>query len=377
MWTVIALIIASAIAAYLLIGYPLLLAVAKRRRPPPAKDPEFRATVSVILAVYNGELFLRRKLDSILALHYPRQLLQILVVSDGSTDRTEAIVREYADRGVQLLVRPHQGKSAALNAAFSQATGELLFFTDVRQTLHPDGLSHLVANMADPSVGAVTGEMQLGGGDLGEQRDMSLYWRYELWARRRHSEIDSLFNTTGCIYLLRRSQAHELPPDTLTDDAVLPLGAFFNGYRVIFDPQAVAYDEPAIAGTEFRRRWRTLAGLWQVHVRTRALFTSANRMRWHFLSHKFGRLILPWAMLGVLGSTLALPDPVWRRDLLYSEAAFLALALLDILAPRGFPLKRLTSSARTFLLMNAAALAAIAVFVIPAQRLWKPTRVRS
>src|SRR5205807_71751 len=109
-------------------------------------------------------------------------------------------------------------------------------------------LAHLAANFADPTVGAVTGELRyvMPGSHAmeGEQADLDLYWRYELWARRRHSAMDSTLNTTGCIYALRRGLAHPIPIDTLVDDAVLPLGAFLNGYRVIFDRQAIAYDAP-------------------------------------------------------------------------------------------------------------------------------------
>lgn len=370
------MIFAAAIVIYILILYPLLLAFnIRKKRPPVRKDPGFRATVTVVMAVYNGAAFIRQKLESILDLDYPHELMQILIVSDGSTDETESIVKQYSSRGVELLVRQHAGKAACLNAAFERATGEILFLTDVRQMLDRAALTHLVANFADPTVGAVTGEMRLLPGDSGEQQNMGLYWRYELWARRRQSEMDSLFNTTGCLYALRRCFALPLEPDTLSDDAVLPLRAFFAGQRVIFDPEAIAFDYPARPGTEFRRRQRNLAGLWQVHIRTPRLFTSANRMRIHFLSHKFGRLVLPWAMLAVIVCTVMLPGGRGRTLLLGDEAALLALALMDGWIPRWFPLKRLSSPARTFLLMNAASLAATAVFFVPAQKLWKPTRV--
>jgi cellulose synthase/poly-beta-1,6-N-acetylglucosamine synthase-like glycosyltransferase len=326
------------------------------------------------MAVYNGAEFLRKKLESILNLDYPKHLMRILVVSDGSTDATEAIAAEYSQRGVELLAIPHAGKAACLNRAFEKADGDVLFLTDVRQLLDPQALSCLVANFADPEVGAATGEMRLLPGSSGEHRDMDLYWRYELWTRRRHSEIDSLFTTTGCIYALRRELAVALPPDTLSDDAYLSLIAFSRGYRVIFDPQAIAFDYPAVAGTEFRRRWRNLAGLWQIHMRMPWLFTSANRMRIHFLSHKFARLVLPWAMLVILAFTAALPNVQWRSFLLTDEAILAALALLDRWIPSSLVLKRLSSPARTFLLMNAAAMAALAVLFIPAQKLWKPTR---
>jgi cellulose synthase/poly-beta-1,6-N-acetylglucosamine synthase-like glycosyltransferase len=224
-----------------------------------------------------------------------------------------------------------------------------------------------------------TGELRLtqgsAGGSDGEQADMDLYWRYEVWARAIQSGIDSIFTATGCIYAMRRALASPLPPSTLSDDAILPLRAFFQGYRVVFDPQAIATDAPAVSGTEFRRRRRNLGGLWQIWVRMPELFTSRNRMRLHFVSHKFGRLALPWAMLLVVGATLALPASPFRTSLVWSDVAFLLLALVDPLMPRSIPLKRLTSPARTFLVMNAASIAGLSVFFTPANRLWIPTRV--
>ncbi len=371
------LISGAAAALYILFGYPLLLAVMPFPRAPEVrKDTGYETTVTLIMAVYNGAAHIRAKLETIFALDYPKRLLQILVVSDGSTDETDSIVREYEDRGVQLLVAPHGGKAAALNAGFEQATGELLFFTDVRQPLDRMALRHLVGNFADPSVGAATGEMRLLKGEAGEQADMDLYWRYELWARLRQSAIDSIFNTTGCIYAMRRRLAKPLRPDTLSDDAALPLTAFFAGYRVIFDPRAIALDYPALAGTEFRRRFRNLAGLWQTFARFPQLFSSRNRMRIHFLSHKLGRLLLPWAMLCAIAGTVLLPQSPIRWILMAAESFLPLLALLDRLVPKGFPLKRLSSPARTFLAMNVASMAGLAVFFVEPTQLWLPTRVK-
>jgi biofilm PGA synthesis N-glycosyltransferase PgaC len=372
-------LIASAAFLYIIAGYPILLRLSSGRRRLPAvlKDMNYEPAVSVIVAVYNGATQLRAKLETLLALDYPARLLEIIVVSDGSTDATDAIAEAYSCKGVILIRAPKGGKAAALNYGMARASGDVIFFTDVRQRLDPAALRHLVGNLADPTVGAVTGELRLVTGDQGEQADMDLYWRYELWARLRQSEVDSIFNTTGCIYAIRRELVGRIPEDTLTDDAVLPLRAFFQGYRVIFDPEAIAYDHPAVTGTEFRRRFRTLAGLWQVHARFPELFTGANRMRWHFLSHKFGRLALPWTILLAIGATLSMPDNWFRTALLVCESLPFVLALLNQAIRPGSPVKRLTSPANTFLVMNAASLSAIVVFFVPATQIWKPTQVQT
>ena len=370
------LLIAAAIAFYILAGYPLLLALLKWRNAPAiAKSFEFQPTVSVILAVHNGAAFIHNKLKCLCSLDYPRECVEIIVVSDGSTDATETLVEKCDDPRVRLLRAPRGGKAAALNLGMEHARGDMLFLTDVRQSLESASLRHLMANFADPTVGVVTGEMRLLSGDRGEQADMDLYWTYELWARAKHSSIYSTFNTTGCIYAIRRSLVRPLPADTLTDDAALPLAAYFRGYRIVFEPEAIAYDYPAVAGTEFRRRLRTLAGLWQVYTRFPALVTANHRMRFHFLSHKFSRLLLPWAILGIYASTLVQPSSSWRTLLLTGEALLIVLALVDSLIPRSLVVKRLTSPVRTFFLMSFAALAATLVFFVPANKLWVPTQV--
>jgi GT2 family glycosyltransferase len=360
---------------YLLFGYPLLLAVFPWRHGPPiAKDPARVRPVTVLLPVYNGAGVLRQKLESILALDYPRHLLDILVISDGSTDATDDIAREFVSSGVRLLRVPRGGKAAALNAGIEQAQGEILFFTDVRQKLAPDSLRHLVACLADPSVGSVTGELHIVTGDRQEETDMSLYWRYEVWARKQMSQIDSIFGATGCIYAMPRQLVAPIPPDTLGDDAAFPLGAFFRGYRMILDGEAKAYDLASPLDSEFQRRMRTLAGLWQNLIRRPELLGFHDRMWLHFVSHKFGRLALPWLALAALTSAFWLRSP-WREAALGSAAAVAALAAADPLLPQRWALKRITSPARTTLVMLAASLCSVSVFFMSPQSLWKRTRV--
>ncbi len=370
-------VLSTALFLYFLLGYPLLLALFPWRNGRTIrKDGSRLRSVTVLLPVYNGELFLRKKLESILALDYPRELLEILVISDASTDRTDAIATEFYPSGVRLIRVPRGGKAAALNAGIQQARGEILFFTDVRQSLAPDSLRNLVACLADPSVGSVTGELHIVTGDRQEEADMGLYWRYEVWARTKMSRIDSMFGATGCIYAMRRELVHPIPPDTLADDAAFPLDAFFRGYRMILDPEAKAYDLASPLGSEFQRRMRTLAGLWQTIVRRPELLGPRDRMWLHFVSHKVGRLALPWLTIAAIGSAFWLDSP-WRGMILGLSAAIAVLAASDSLLPQRRALKRITSPARTTLVMLAASLCSISVFLVPPQTLWKKTIVGS
>jgi cellulose synthase/poly-beta-1,6-N-acetylglucosamine synthase-like glycosyltransferase len=368
--------LAIAICIYVVVAYPLLLASWKRFAAPVRKDLNFRTSVSVLVPIYNGEEFVQKKLESLLAQNYPPELVNIVVISDGSTDKSDEIVESFASRGVRLLRVPHGGKASALNAGLKFASGEIIFFTDVRQQVDADALRHLVANFADPSVGVVTGEVQIfNEHKVGQEADMDLYWRYEFWARRQHSRIDSTLNTTGCLYAMRRSLAMPIPPDTLGDDLFTPQRVLLGGHRIIVEPAAFGHDFASIHGGEFRRKLRTLAGLWQTCSRLPQVFSGSNRMRLHFLSHKVGRLAVPWAVLLAFAATIALPSSAFRTILLIVEFGFVVLGLLDRFLPRAFPLRRVSSPANSFLTMNAAALLSGLVFFIPSERFWQPTRL--
>src|ERR1035441_2766197 len=360
---------------YTLFGYPLLLGLVARWRTRPVRKAPWPATVSVILPVHNGEPWVAAKLESILALNYPAELLEILVVSDGSTDATASIVGGFTGRAkIYLLALPRGGKAAALNAALGRATGEILFFTDVRQQLHPDSLANLVACFADPEVGVASGELVIREGAGLEEASVGLYWKYEKWIRKQLSRLDSVLGATGCIYAMRRQLARPLPQGTLNDDMYLPLAAFFRGYRVVLDDAALAFDCPTMLASEFRRKVRTLAGVYQIVGSYPALLGPRNRMWIHFFSHKLARLLMPWAMIAAAIASFGLPAP-WNVWAIGAQASAYSLALLDAWLPANFPLKRLTSPLRTFAVLMTASLCSLAILFVPARVLWKETRV--
>jgi len=308
MWTAI-LLLSTGFLVYVLAGYPLLLGwMAGRKRRPVVKDASYQPTVTVLLPVRNGERWIEGKLRTLAEQDYPLHLIDILVISDGSTDTTEALVEAWAGRGeaprLRLLRQAPAGKAAALNLGLREATGELLFMTDVRQDLSANALSSLAACLGDPSVGAASGELIILDGVTREEASIGLYWRYEKWMRERLSAIDSVMGATGAIYMIRRALTAPLPDGTLVDDMYLPLKAFFAGKRVILDREARAYDLPTALDTEFRRKVRTQAGVYQLMGLMPELLTWRNRMWIHFLSQKVGRLMMPLGMLGVLAGSL-------------------------------------------------------------------------
>jgi len=363
-------------AVYVVLGYPALLALLSRfRTAPVAAAPQIKR-VTVLLPVHNGAAWIEQKLRSIRDLDYPRDLLQVLVISDGSDDGTEEAVRRFASQGVELVSLPRGGKAAALNEGMRRATGEILLFTDVRQELDRASLGALVSCFADGRVGVVSGELVIREGSTLEEANVGVYWRYEKWIRKHQSQIDSIMGATGCIYAMRASLAAPMPEETILDDVVLPLGAFFQGYRLILDGRARAYDSPTSLRSEFRRKVRTLAGVYQTIGWFPQLLFLKNRMLLHFLSHKLGRLLLPWAMLLVLAGSFGLPG-WWKTLALAGQAVLCALILLDLVVSDRSPLKRITSPARTVFVLVAASFCAVFYLLLPRQPLWQPTGSQS
>jgi len=360
----------SLLILYLLFGYPLLLAWLARRFARPVRRAPLSPSVSIIITVHNGERFLADKLRSVFALDYPRQRMEVIVVSDGSTDRSEQIASGF--EGVRLLRQEHSGKPAALNLAVAAASGEILVLTDVRQSLAPDSLARLMENFADPTVGVASGELLIRSGATQEETDIGLYRRFENWTRDRLSALDSTFGATGAFYAIRRALAVPIPPETLLDDVFLPLAAFFRSYRLVFDRRAQAWDYPTSIEAEFRRKVRTLAGNYQILVAYPALLGPRNRMWLHFVSYKLGRLLLPWLLIGEALSSLALPAP-WGAPAIAAQAVFYIAAATDRWIPQGSAWKRVSSPAHTFVTMMGAAVAGLSVFFLPARSLWKVT----
>jgi len=296
------------IVFYVYLGYPAVLLIWKRVGARPVHKRYWEPTVSIVIAAHNEKERIEKKLRNCLSLRYPKDKLQIIVSLDGPTDGSEFLVWKYAAQGIELVhSRQHTGKAGALNRAMRRATGDIVVFADVRQMFDRNAVRELVANCADQSVGAVSGELLLV--DEKEQEsttDVGLYWRYEKALRSLESEIHSIAGATGAIYAIRRELYEELPEDTLLDDVLTPLRIVLKGKRTVFDADAKAHDAVACCPlAEYGRKVRTLAGNYQLLKQLpESLAPWRNPIFVQFVSHKVGRLLVPWALIALFVSNL-------------------------------------------------------------------------
>jgi cellulose synthase/poly-beta-1,6-N-acetylglucosamine synthase-like glycosyltransferase len=351
-----------AAVAYVYIGYPLLLFVAARLLGQPVKRRPWLPTVSILIAAHNEERFIRRKLESVLALNYPPHLLQILVGCDGCTDATEAAVRDYAWAGIRLVSLPHRcGKAATINRMLELATGEVILFGDARQTYHPDALRELVADLADPAVAGASGSVVLTGGSGAVAQGAGLYRRYDEFLRHHEALLFSTLGAAGAIYAMRRELCEPLPEDAVLDDFEMPMRAVAKGYRIAFEPAAMAYDiAPSSSDQELRRKVRTLAGNYQALWRLRScLHLGRSPVAWQLLSHKVGRLVAPFALIVALMANAATAVSLSHHGVLLAmQVAFYGLAAVGAAASRRGIRAKVLCLPYVFALMNWAALLA-------------------
>jgi cellulose synthase/poly-beta-1,6-N-acetylglucosamine synthase-like glycosyltransferase len=370
MWMELIFWFSFAFVAYVYAGYPLVLQLWARARKGDGTGSDRQQAaalpgVSIVLAAHNEAARLGARLENLRSLDYPPARRQIIVVSDGSTDETADVARRHSPF-VDYLEVPRGGKALALNAGVLRAKFEIVVFADARQTFAADALRRLVAPFSDPTVGGVTGELLLDceSALFGNRRGMAdrrrekagqappgterrfltsrrlalessiadgvgLYWRYEKLLRRLESTIGSTLGATGAIYAIRRTLWKPLPADTILDDVLAPMRVVMAGFRVVFEERARAFDRAAADGdAESRRKIRTLAGNFQIlWLEPRLLVPGRNPVWFQYLSHKVGRLLVPYALLTAFFATAALAQgSLFYQVLLAGQVAFLALA---------------------------------------------------
>jgi biofilm PGA synthesis N-glycosyltransferase PgaC len=346
----------AACILYTYFGYGMLLAVAARLcHRAPRRQVGFTTTVSIVIAAHNEERRIGPRIAELTDLLAASSVQgEVIVVSDGSTDATALVARKQFGNVVVLELAERVGKAAALSAGCAAAGQEILVFADTRQRWDPTALNMLLENFADPTIGAVGGDLVVES-QAGVMAGVGLYWRYEKWLRRKESQIHSTVGVTGAICAVRRELFPGIPRGTILDDVYWPLRVTMQGHRVIHDKRAVAYDSlPERARDEFRRKVRTLAGNFQLMARQPALLLPWRNPVWlQFVSHKVLRLAVPWALLALVVLNMLLTGPLYKI-LFWCQIEFYLLALLGSIRAFGSRV-RLAGAAASVLVLNAAA----------------------
>jgi len=323
---------------YVYLGYPTLLAVAAMPFGQPVRRGSSRPRVTLMISAFNEEDVIADKLQNSLATEYPRDRLEILVVSDASDDSTDEIVKEFSDRGVKLLrMQERGGKTMGLNEAAEQASGDILIFSDANAMYRANAIDKLVRNFDDPDVGAVVGESTYSASANEAERSESAYWRYETLIKRLESRIGSVVGGDGAIYAIRKQHYRPMAPDALSD-FVNPLQIVQQGKRCIYEPEAISIEQAG--GTfekEFRRKVRIVNRAWRATMSMKSLL---NPLRHGFfavqlISHKLLRWLVPAALVLMLVSSAML----WQRDPVY-QVALVAQIVFYSLALAGVILRR-------------------------------------
>ncbi|NUO82654.1 glycosyltransferase family 2 protein [candidate division KSB1 bacterium] len=345
-------------------GYPLLLWLLNRMRAPRVVQTQaITPKVTLIVSAYNEAEVIRTKIENSLALDYPGALLEVLVISDCSSDDTDNVVRAYEGRGVRLLrMNERGGKTLGLNAGVPAAQGEIIIFSDANAMYHPQTVRKIVRNFADPHVGCVTGESRYnldGATDSTESENM--YWRYELALKQMESRLGSLVGGDGAIYAIRKALYRPLQAADLSD-FVNPMQISLQGYRNVYEPEAISFENGAATfDQEFRRKVRIVARAWRGLLRVRAVL---NPFRFGFftlqvLSHKLLRWLIPVFLLGAWCANLFLLHSPFYLCAGLVQTLFYVLAGIGLLQSQRKEIARVFYVPYYFCFVNYASLLGI------------------
>lgn len=349
---------------YTYVLYPAVVFVCSclfgRRKAPAGLDNESLPRACLLIAAYNEEDVIGERIENALRLDYPRDRLDIVVASDGSSDATPEIVRRYADQGVTLLdYRQRRGKSTVLNDAMKTVEADIVLLSDANTNMARDVARRMARWFEDRSVDAVCGQLLLLDSETGSNVD-GMYWRYENFLKKCEGRLDALLGANGAIYAIRREAFRPIPNDTLIDDLTIPLYAKLHGRgRIAYDAQAIAVEETAPdLRSEFRRRARIGAGGFQAISRLWALLhPKYGWTAFTFLSHKVLRWCSPFFLMGTIVSNGLLIHVPFYRTLWVIQMVFCLAAALGSSLPSGGLVSRLARLATLFAGVNCALLA--------------------
>jgi cellulose synthase/poly-beta-1,6-N-acetylglucosamine synthase-like glycosyltransferase len=359
--------ICVAVVGYAYFGYAAWLWLYVRLRSRPILKRPIAPAVSIIIAVRNEEANLPAKLENLRCLDYPMGQLQIVIASDGSTDRTASILRERSVEISSVILDESRGKAVALNEAVRLATGEILVFLDARQAVDEDAISELVACFGDPEIGAVSGELLL---EASSADGLGIYWKIEKVVRKLESASGSVVGVTGAIYAIRRELYVEIPAGTILDDVFVPMNVARMRKRIVFQPSAIARDRLfSEKGKEFSRKVRTLTGNYQLLRLAPWLLSPSNPLLFRFVSHKLLRLLVPLLLLVMLVASAIAEGPFYRA-IFWLQVLFYVSATFGMLSPATKKFKPV-GIASTFVMLNAAAALAFYNFAAGRKKLWR------
>lgn len=370
----------TALVIYAYVGYPAFLWIVTRFKKAEPPAPSTTPSLTLLITAHNEAAQIGRKLTESLTLNYPKEKLQILVASDGSTDDTVAIVQSFACQGVELVIVPQQaGKTNAQNIAMQHAKGEIVVFSDATTKYHPDALQYLAGAFADTSVGAVSGRYAYFDIYSSVGEGSKAYAGYDNWLREMQSETGSLTGCCGCIYAIRRALYTPLAADIISD-FVEPLHVLLQGAKVKFEPRALAREDVGHkANKEFAMRVRVIARAWKGLASVREIL-APWKYPWvslQLVSHKLLRYAVPILLIGILLSSWALRDILAYRFILLMELGFYCAALFAFLFP-ALQKSRAFSLPMYFCVMNAAALWGSVKFLCGKSYVtWEPQREKS
>lgn len=365
---------------YVYAGYPLAALALSALRPRPVRKDAFEPDVTILISAFNEESVIGATVGNKLALDYPEDKLEILVVSDGSTDRTDEIVKGFGGRNVRLLRQePRAGKTSAINMAVPRASGEIIVFSDANSIHAPDALRKLVANFADPQVGYATGKMiytDPDGTPIGD--GCSAYMKYENALRELETRLGSVVGVDGGVDAMRKSLYGPMNPDQLPD-FVEPLKVVEQGYRVVYEPEALLWESSLKkAGDEYRMRVRVSLRAYWALCDMRQLLVPWNGFlfAWQLWSHKMMRyLCFVFLIAAFMSNVLLLGKGFFYQVMFGLQSAGYAFASVSpILESKGIKSK-LATLCRYFLLLNVAAAHAFGKFIMgKKQVMWTPRK---
>lgn len=372
---------ASAMALlYTYAGYPALIALIATLRPRRIARRDFTPSLTIIITAYNEERALASKLANTLALDYPRDLMEIIVASDCSGDRTDEIVQSFHSQRVILHRQPQRlGKTAAQNAAVDKACGEIIVFSDATSLYEPDVLKTIVRNFADETVGCVGGRLvYVDPGDTHVGRGAKSYWGYETFLKRHESNACSLIGVSGCLYAVRRSAYVPLYNEACSD-FIIATKMVEQGLRTIYEPEAVCAEETnQRQDNELRMRVRVIAQTFTDLWRHRAMLNPLRSGLYgvQLLSHKVMRYFVPFFLMGLFVASAALANytTAYRALFLAQSLGYLCGAVSWLLENFGVR-SRVLALPHYFVLANVASLIAMFQFLRGERYArWEPIR---